>query len=127
MKSHRRTPLQRDRAKSLRDNMPEAERKLWYRLQASRLNGYKFSRQIAIGPYFADFCCRSERLIIELDGSQHDTQRAYDATRDAFLRSRNYRVLRFWNHDVMSDVNRVCDVIVAVLDGDLTDIPDRFE
>jgi very-short-patch-repair endonuclease len=127
MKSHRRAPLQRERAKTLRDNMPEAERKLWQRLQASRLGGYKFSRQIAIGPYFADFCCRTEMLVIELDGSQHGEQRNYDAARDAFLRSRRYRVLRFWNHDVMSDVNRICDLISAVLDGDLVDIPERFE
>lgn len=127
MKSQRRTPLQRERAKFLRENMPEAERKLWQKLQNSQLGGYKFSRQIAVGPYFADFCCRIERLIVELDGSQHDTQRAYDATRDAFLRSRNYRVLRFWNYDVMTDVNRVCDLIHAALTGELTDIPERFE
>ena len=127
MKSHRRTPLQRNRAKQLRETMPEAERKLWYRLQASRLNGYKFSHQIPVGPYFADFCCRSARVIVELDGSQHGEQLAYDATRDAFLRAHGYRVLRFWNAMVMRDIDRVCDIIVAVLDGELTDIPERFD
>ena len=82
------------RARSLRRDMTEAEIKLWYTLRGRRFCGYKFVRQAPIGPYFADFCCRARRLIVEADGVQHADNRR-DGRRDAFLRTRGYRVLRF--------------------------------
>lgn len=95
----RRSPGRIARARQLRhgDNMAEAV--LWNELKASKLGGYKFVRQMPIGPYFADFACRSVKLIIELDGSQHfESQR--DAARDDELRRRGFHILRIWNNDL---------------------------
>ena len=101
-------------AKQLRSNMTDVETKLWQQLRAKRFEDYKFRRQVPIGPYIVDFICFEKRLIIELDGSQHEGS-TYDMKRDAWLRSQDFRVLRFWNNDVN-----------AALDGTLIAIHDAL-
>ena len=92
--------------------MTDAGAKLWSELRDRRLDTTKFRRQAPIGPFVADFLCSEARLIVEIDGSQHaDSKR--DRARDAELQARGFRVLRFWNDDVMRDLRAVCDTIVA--------------
>ena len=105
-------------ARSLRRAMTEAERQLWYKLRDRRLGGFKFVRQHPVGPFFADFCYRDGKLIVELDGSQHAESKR-DARRNAYLLSQGYRVLRFWNQDVSADIDSVCETILAAADGRL--------
>ena len=102
------------RARSLRQQSTQAELRLWQRLRGRRLRGYKFIRQEPIGPYVVDFVCREHRLAIEVDGGQHaDSER--DTMRDQWLRDRGYRVLRFWNNDVLANIEGVWDAISAEL------------
>jgi very-short-patch-repair endonuclease len=113
-------------AKSLRSNQTEAEARLWYHLRAHRFMGLKFKRQKPVGRYIADFVCCERRLIIELDGGQHSEQVTYDQRRDAWLRSRGYTVLRFWNNDVMQQLEGVLEQIrCAVRPSPLTPPPAR--
>jgi very-short-patch-repair endonuclease len=98
-------------AKSLRSNQTDAEARLWYHLRAHRFMGLKFKRQKPVGCYIADFVCCERRLIVEVDGGQHAEQAAYDRQRDAWLRSQGYTVLRFWNHDVMQQLEGVLEQI----------------
>ena len=116
----RRSPGRVARARQLRhgDNMAEAV--LWNELKASKLGGYRFVRQMPIGPYFADFACRGVKLIIELDGSQH-AESEYDRRRDAFMQAEGYSVLRFWSHDVLKHVPSVCETILAAVEGRLAE------
>jgi very-short-patch-repair endonuclease len=107
------------RAQTLRAASTEAERKLWYRLRDRRLGGTKFVRQAPVGPYYADFVCRACKLIVEVDGSQH-ADSAHDGKRDAILIALGYRVLRFWNADVLGSIEDVCETIVAAVEGRLT-------
>jgi very-short-patch-repair endonuclease len=88
--------IQLERARRLRREMTDAERRLWAMLRGSQLEGAKFRRQVPIGRYIADFACFKSKLIVELDGSQH-ADSAYDAERDAWLEAQGFRVLRFWN------------------------------
>ena len=104
------------RAQALRAESTEAETKLWRRLRDRRLGGAKFVRQAPIGPYYADFVCRACKLVVEVDGSQH-ADSAYDDKRDADLVALGYRVLRFWNADVLHAIDDVCETIVAAIDG----------
>jgi very-short-patch-repair endonuclease len=97
-----------------------AEATLWNELKAKKLGGYKFVRQMPIGPYFADFACRQPRLIIELDGSQHADNK-YDRRRDEFMRGKGYSVVRFWNADALRNIGEVCATILAALDGRLSE------
>jgi very-short-patch-repair endonuclease len=108
------------RARSLRRGDNAAEGALWNELKSKRLGGFKFVRQLPIGPYFADFVCRSHRLVIEVDGSQH-ADSVYDRERDAFMRDADYSVLRVWNVDVLRQMTAVCDTILAALDGRLSE------
>ena len=105
----------RDRARRLRHNQTEAEHRLWSRLRARQLCEAKFRRQHPIGPFIADFCCLERRLVIELDGGQHAAQAEADQRRSAFLERRGYRVLRFWDNQVMAGIEAVLEQIVAVL------------
>ena len=107
----------RVRARSLRRNLTNAERIIWYAVRAHRLNGASFRRQAPIGPFIVDFACQDEKLIIEIDGGQHfeDAQEKRDARRDAFLKGKGYRVLRFNNHDVMTNRRGVLEAIDAAL------------
>jgi very-short-patch-repair endonuclease len=102
-----------DRARHLRLNSTKAELKLWNCLR-SRALGQKFVRQVPIGPYVVDFACRELRLVIEVDGGQH-SDNSRDALRDRWLRQRGYRVLRFWNNDVLSNTDGVLQIIAAAL------------
>ena len=88
-------------AKSLRRNMTDAEKKLWYYLRAGRLGGHKFKRQAPIGAYVVDFVAPALKLIVELDGSQHAQQQKYDAARTRFLNGCGYRVLRFGDDEAL--------------------------
>ena len=102
------------KAQRLRREMTAAERKLWSVLRDRQLECAKFRRQQPIGPFIADFVCQERRLIIEADGGQH-AESAQDARRTAFLESKGYRVLRFWNNDVLSNLDGVAQVIAAAL------------
>ena len=110
--NHRRTtPKVFAHAKELRHNLTPAEVKLWAQLRAHRMADAHFRNQHAIGNYVVDFCAPRKKLIIELDGSQHLEQEDYDAERTEFLKSKGYKVLRFWNNDVMNDIDSVLNVI----------------
>ncbi len=108
------------RARDLRTNATEAEKKLWLHLRADRL-GVRFRRQFPIGPYFADFACPTQKLVIELDGGQHAERQDYDGRRTAFLTEQGYRVLRFWNTDVMKNAEGVVAAIANELTPPLPD------
>ena len=113
-----------ERARLLRQNSTNVERRLWYRLRSRSINGYKFVRQEPVGPYIVDFICREKRLIVELDGGQHaDSQR--DKVRDKWLVDHGYRVMRFWNNDVMKNIEGVLETIATALDEDGPPHPDR--
>ncbi|MEI9429106.1 endonuclease domain-containing protein [Mesorhizobium sp. Cs1299R1N3] len=105
-------PAKRNFARSLRRAMTEAEDRLWQELRDRRLDGIKFRRQAPFGKYIADFVCIEAGLIIEIDGSQHADSDS-DRSRDADLKARGFRILRFWNDDVLRDMNAVCDTIIA--------------
>lgn len=98
------------KARTLRQTMTDAERALWRRLRHDQL-GVRFRRQHPVGPYVADFACRPLRLIVEVDGGQHATRAAPDRRRDAWLKEQGFSVLRFWNHDVLGDLDAVVDRI----------------
>ncbi len=112
----RTTPKIFGRAKQNHRNMTPAEARLWSRLRAHQLQEVHFRNQHAIGNYIVDFCTPRRKLIIELDGSQHMEQKEYDIERTLFLESRGYQVLRFWNNDVMNDVEGVLRAIDIALE-----------
>jgi very-short-patch-repair endonuclease len=101
---------QRQFAKHLRTTMTEAEHRLWFHLRAHRFAGFKFRRQQPVGHYVVDFISFSERMIIEADGGQHNASGS-DRTRDAWLEREGFRVLRFWNHDILQNTQAVLDAI----------------
>ncbi|NLH81695.1 MAG: endonuclease domain-containing protein [Phyllobacteriaceae bacterium] len=105
-------PWTRASAKRMRREPTEAERRLWGRLRGLNRAGAGFRRQVPIGPYVADFAWLSARLIVELDGGQHaEETKDRDAVRDAWLRERGFRVLRFWNADVVESLDGVVEAI----------------
>jgi len=114
-------------AKKLRRALTEPEKRLWWHL-SHRLpvEGSHFRRQVALGPYVADFCCLSARLIVEVDGEQHgfEAGSAYDARRDAYLQSEGFRVLRFSNRMVLREIDTVLDTIHAALAASDAPLPD---
>jgi very-short-patch-repair endonuclease len=91
--------LLKDRARQMRREPTEAERRMWRLLRDRRLGGFKFRRQEQLGRYIVDFVCFERKLVIELDGAQH-ADSAYDAERDAWLKPRGFSVLQFWNNEV---------------------------
>lgn len=106
----------KDRIKVLRENSTDAEKKLWYFLRGKFLQGFKFRRQHLIYPYIVDFVCLTKKLIIELDGGQHIEQSRYDHKRSLFLKSKGYKVIRFWNHDVLQDTETILNEILNILE-----------
>ena len=100
-------------AKHMRHEPTPAEARFWFHAKNRGIGGMKFRRQVPIGPFIADFLCQEARLIVEIDGGQH--REARDAKRDAFLKASGFRVLRFWNSDVMADMSAVVDTILAEL------------
>jgi very-short-patch-repair endonuclease len=112
-----RTPVRRQtsrHASQLRKEATDAERLLWGSLRNRRLIGHKFRFQATIEPFVVDFLCIEARLIIEIDGSQHNAD--VDAGRTHFLQSRGYRILRFWNNEVLENFDGVVEVIMATLE-----------
>lgn len=105
-------------ARYLRSNMTDAERKLWRRLRYSSL-GYRFRRQHPLGAYVVDFICLDRKLVIELDGGQHNMPPGieHDARRTAWLNEAGYDVIRFWNTDVLTNIDGVLETILAKLKG----------
>ena len=97
-------------AKRLRKDMTLAERSLWFNLRGNRL-GVKFKRQVPIGSYIVDFICMERRLIIEVDGGQHQVNQDYDKMRTAYLNSIGFKVLRFWNNQVLQELRVVMTCI----------------
>ena len=116
-KSHRISPPILHHARRMRREPTKAEQLLWQRLRGQQLGGYKFRRQHPIGGYIVDFCCPETKLVIELDGDVHAFQEAKDARRTAELEAQGYRVIRFWNGQVLREMEAVLGVILAVCDG----------
>jgi very-short-patch-repair endonuclease len=102
-------------ARTLRHNQTDTERELWHLLRRSELAGYKFRRQVPLGPYIADFVCLSARLIVELDGGQHGEQIPHDSERTKWLEAQNFLVLRFWNNQVFEEQEAVLETILSTL------------
>ena len=113
----------KQRSRALRDNMTDAERRLWSRLRRRQINGWRFRRQHPIPPYIADFACIEAKLIVEADGSQH-AESETDLIRDQYLRAAGWRVLRFWNPDILRSTNDIMATIAAAL-GPLPNPPPR--
>ncbi|MEQ8744224.1 DUF559 domain-containing protein [Parasphingorhabdus sp.] len=110
-------PRNTDRARSLRNAATPAERKLWKYLSKRQISGRKFSRQMPVGPYYADFLCRELRLIIEIDGYSHEMQQSDDDKRTKDLVRHGYKVVRFTNDDVLNNIEGVIRQIeMAVAD-----------
>jgi very-short-patch-repair endonuclease len=101
----------RERARSLRKSMTDTERRLWAKLRNRRFAGFKFRRQVPLGPFIADFVCFDRRMILELDGGQHTQQQEYDAARTRWLEEHGFRVVRFWNHELWQDRDAVEELI----------------
>ena len=96
-------------SRRLRKEMTDAERRLWQHLRGGQLDGFKFRRQHPVPPYIADFCCVEKKLIVELDGSQHNAEA--DATRTLALQAQGWRVIRFWDNDVLLATEAVVEAI----------------
>jgi very-short-patch-repair endonuclease len=103
-------------ARQMRKRMTDAEMRLWYRLRPMRAHGLAFRRQSALGVYVADFECRKAKLVVEVDGAQHDQPDAqkHDTERTRWLESQGYKVLRFANHDVLRYTDVVIDQILTL-------------
>ena len=112
-KAYNRIPTLRSR--ELRSNSTDAEKLLWRHLRNRQLEGVRFNRQVPIGPYICDFAARTAKLIVELDGGQHAEALQYDLSRTRFLQSRGYRVIRFWNNDVLQNIEGVVESILQAL------------
>ncbi|HKT17654.1 MAG TPA: endonuclease domain-containing protein [Stellaceae bacterium] len=107
--------MAKQRARRLRRAMTDAERALWYLLRDRRLSGYKFRRQHPLGPFILDFACISHRLVIEADGGQHAESEA-DARRTHWLELRGWRVLRFWNNEILHNRDGVVETILRAIE-----------
>jgi very-short-patch-repair endonuclease len=107
------------RAKVFRRNLTDAESRLWGELRGNRLCGHNFRRQVPLGPYLVDFLCYRSRLIVEIDGEQHgfDANRRSDDKRTAWLEGEGFRVVRYWNNEVLRETDAVCNAILAELGG----------
>jgi very-short-patch-repair endonuclease len=102
------------KARELRVFSTDAERRLWSALRSRRLQNYKFRRQHPLGRFILDFACVEHRLVIEADGGQHDGN-ADDARRTAWLAGKGWRVIRFWNNDILTNIEGVMEMILAEL------------
>jgi very-short-patch-repair endonuclease len=110
-------------ARRLRRNQTDAERRLWFRLRDRRLGGWKFRRQFPIDRFVVDFFCADAHLIIELDGGQHALRIATDTERTRILGATGYLVLRFWNNDVMQNIDGVLEEVTAALERSSSEPP----
>ena len=105
------------RARRLRADQTDAEAVLWSRLRNQQVAGHKFRRQVPRGPYILDFACLERKVIVEVDGSQHMMQTQRDSARTRWLEQRGYRVLRFWNTDVLKNPDGVAQAILQALEA----------
>ena len=104
------------RSRDLRKNLTDAEQKLWQKLRNKQIDGNKFRRQFILGNYIVDFICLDKRLIIEVDGGQHMDNAGYDSQRGEWLSKQNFKVLRFWNNQVLNEMDSVLEVIAKNLE-----------
>ncbi len=113
------------KAKELRQNRTDAEKRLWGRLRRKRIDGFRFRQQASIGKYIVDFVCFEAKLVVELDGGQHAEQAEYDDKRTEWLESQGFRVLRFWNNEIFRNIEGVEEVVQAALrsSGDAHPLP----
>jgi very-short-patch-repair endonuclease len=111
-------------AKTLRKRFTDTERLLWKHLRAKQIEGYKFRRQEPIGSYIVDFVCQEKKIVIEVDGGQHSVERERDIARDRWLKEQGYKVLRFWNNEVLTNINGVLEVIRKTVEHPLP-LPSR--
>lgn len=102
-------------ARQLRTNSTDAEKRLWSRLRRKQIDQHRFRRQVPLGPYVADFVCFDVRLVVEVDGGQHSENAHADSTRTAWLESQGFRVIRFWNNDVLANLDGVVQSIRSAL------------
>ena len=109
------SPANIRRARLLRDKPTDAELRLWARLRGKQIGGHRFRRQVPIGPYIVDFACLSELLVIEVDGGQHATTLTEDGERTAYLLRDGFKVLRFWDNDVLTQTDAVMEAIRTAL------------
>ncbi len=107
-------------AKGLRQRSAEAERLFWSRVRAHRLGGFKFKRQQPLGPYIVDFVCFEARLVVELDGGHHTQTLVSDTERDRWLSERGFRVTRFWNNEVLGNIEGVLAEVASTLSPSLS-------
>ena len=110
-------------ARQLRQHSTDAERKLWSELRDRQLDGHKFRRQVPIGNYIADFVCFEKKVVIEVDGGQHQVRAAYDEQRTKLLETSGFRVMRFWNNEVLGEMEGVLIAISAALSGESSPSP----
>ena len=103
------------RTRTLRHNVTEAERRVWQILRSRQMKGLKFRRQVPIGRYIVDFVCHEARLVVEVDGGQHDRSSPQEAERGRFLQNQGYRVLRFWNNEVLENLDGIHEKIADAL------------
>jgi very-short-patch-repair endonuclease len=103
-------------AQKLRNSATAAERRLWRHLSRRQLSGYKFSRQMPVGPFVCDFMCREAQLVIEVDGGQHDRLEGRDRQRTASIEAEGFRVIRFWNNEVLENLDGVLLTILNALE-----------
>lgn len=113
-------PLVRARVRSLRRRQTDAEQKLWRYLRARQINKAKFRRQFPAGQFVVDFCCPEHRLVVELDGGHHAAQIQKDRQRDEILNQLGYRVLRFWDDEILKDTEAVLQTIASVMQNPLS-------
>ena len=104
------------RARELRNNLTDAEHCLWQKLKRRQVKGVKFRRQQPIGPFIVDFVCFDRRVIVEVDGGQHTEQLHHDEQRTRWLEAQGYRVLRFWNNDVLANTEAVAQAVFDVVE-----------
>lgn len=107
--------LLRDRARRLRKEMTDAERALWAKIRQRQIEGCQFRRQFPLGQYIVDFVCFERPLVIEVDGGQHTEQKCYDDRRTAWLENQGFQVLRFWNNEVLTELEVVLETIFEAL------------
>ena len=100
--------------------MTDAERLLWQHLRNRQLGEYKFRRQRPIGPYIVDFVCLEKKLVVEVDGGQHAGQVELDTKRSGYLKEKGYQVLRFWNNEVLKEIESILSVVLSSLDRNVT-------
>jgi len=105
----------KNHSRELRKNQTDAEKVLWNHLRLRQMEDYKFRRQQPIGKYIVDFACLEKRLIIEVDGGQHDESGPQDFNRDSWLTSQGYRILRFWNNQIFNELDAVKETIFNTL------------